>query len=52
MRKEYENDNDLDDSIVVKESQEAIKKRNDLLKGIGKEIHDEVMEIRKQKRES
>ena len=49
MKKEYENDNELDDSLIVKESQDAIKEMNDMLDGIGKEIYDDVMEMRKQR---
>ena len=49
--KKYENDNELDDSLIVKESQDAIKEMNDMLDRIGKEIYDDVMEIRKTKRE-
>lgn len=51
MKKKYENDNELDDSLIVKESQDAIKEMNDMLDRIGKEIYDDVMEIRKTKRE-
>ena len=51
FKKKYENDNELDDSLIVKESQDAIKEMNDMLDRIGKEIYDDVMEIRKTKRE-
>ena len=50
-RVEYENDDVLDDSLIVKESQDAIKELNEQLDGIGKEIYDEVMKRRKMKGE-
>lgn len=49
MKKEYENDNELDDSLIVKESQDAIKEMNDILDGIGKEIYEDVMKMRRQR---
>lgn len=49
-RVEYEDYNVLDDSLIVKESQNAIKRRNEQLDGIGKEIYDEVMKHRKMRK--